>query len=178
VAFSTTTTIYPNVSDKRNREKTTIYPYFMAKPDLPRSPYARPNTVSSPPDIGRGTSREAYRYYVESGINSAGSYLSWLDALELDSPSGTPGAVIGGTASEYRAARRQAQAAYDTEVGVGAAADSQVSVSDSDATDLGAALDAIGDQAEGIVAKARANPGTTAAIIAGAVLLFVVARRR
>lgn len=176
MAFSSTTTIYPDVSDTRNREKTTIYPYFMAVPDVPRAPYKRGNQVRSPPDIGRGNSREAYRYYVESGINSAGSYAAWLDALELDSPSRQPGAVIGGTALEYRAARRAAQAAYDTQVGISSAADAQVSVSD--AGDLGAALDAIGDQAEGLLDRAKRNPGTTAAIIGGAILLFFVARRR
>ena len=173
MAFSTTTTIYPNVSDTRYGEKTTIYPYFMAVPDVPRAPYSRGRFV-----IGQGTSRAEYRTYVESGISGAGSYNGWLDALELDSPSRQPGAIIGGTALEYRAARRAAQAAYDTQVGIGAAADSQVSVSDSDSTDLGAALDAIGDQAEGLVAKARANPGYTAAVIGGIALLFFVARRR
>ncbi len=172
MAFSTTTTIYPNVSDRRNREKTTIYPYFMAVPDVPRGSYSRGRTVR-----GQGTSRAEYRTYVESGISGAGSYTAWLDALELDSPSGTPGAVIGGTASEYRAARRQAQAAYDTEVGIGAASEAQVDVG-GDSGDLGAALDAIGDQAEGLVEKARANPGYTAAIIGGIALLFFVARRR
>ena len=62
-------------------------------------------------------------------------------------------------------------------VGVSAASEAQVDVG-GDSGDLGAALDAIGDQAEGIVAKAKANPGYTAAIIGGAVLLFLVARRR
>lgn len=178
MAFSSTTTIYPNVSDARNREKTTIYPYFMAVPDVPRAPYTRGSQVRSPPDIGRGNSRDAYRYYVESGIEGAGSYAAWLDALELDSPSRQPGAVIGGTPQEYRAARRAAQAAYDTQVGIGSAADAQVSVSDSDGTDLGAALDAIGDTTEGIVEKAKRNPGATVAIVGGAILLFLLARRR
>lgn len=170
--FSTTTTIYPNVSDTRNREKTTIYPYFMAVPDVPRAPYSRGRAVR-----GQGTSRAEYRAYVESGISGAGSYAAWLDALELDSPSRQPGAVIGGTAQEYRAARRAAQAAYDTEVGIGSAADAQVSVSD-DAGDLGATLDAIGDQAEGLVERAKRNPGATVAIVGGAILLFLLARRR
>lgn len=173
MAFSSTTTIYPNVSDARNREKTTIYPYFMAVPDVPRAPYTRGRAVR-----GQGTSRAEYRAYVESGISSAGSYAAWLDALELDSPSRQPGAVIGGTPQEYRAARRAAQAAYDTQVGIGSAADAQVSVSDSDSTDLGAALDAIGDTTETIVEKAKRNPGATVAIVGGAILLFLLARRR
>ena len=49
---------------------------------------------------------------------------------------------------------------------------------DSDSTDLGAALDAIGDTTETIVEKARRNPGATAAIVGGAILLFLLARRR
>lgn len=172
MAFSSTTTIYPDVSDTRNREKTTIYPYVMSSSDVPRRPYDRGRAIQS-----LGSSRAAYANKANEAIAAVGSYTAWLDELELASPSAQPGAVIGGTASEYRAARRQAQAAYDTQIGIGAAEEAQVDVG-GDSGDLGAALDAIGDQAEGIVAKARANPGTTAAIIAGVVLLFVVARRR
>lgn len=172
MAFSSTTTIYPNVSDTRNREKTTIYPYTMSSSDVPRRPYNRGRVIQS-----LGSSREGYANNAREAIAAAGSYVAWLDELELASPSVVP-AVIGGTVLEYRAARRAAQAAYDTQVGIASAADAQVAVGDSDGTDLGAALDAIGDGAEGILDKARANPGTTAAIIAGAVLLFVVARRR
>lgn len=170
MAFSSTTTIYPDVSDTRNREKTTIYPYTMSSSDVPRAPYSRGRTVQS-----RGSSREQYANIASEQIAAAGSYAAWLDALELASPSAVP-AVIGGSAQEYRAARRAAQAAYDTQVGISSAADAQVSVSD--AGDLGAALDAIGDRAEGLLDKARRNPGTTAAIIGGALLLFFVARRR
>jgi len=168
-----TTTIYPNVSDDRNRERTTIYPYRMATPDLPKG-WRRRSTATV---RGLGASRDDYRREAEDRIRYAGSYVSWLATLELEQPSGQPGAVIGGTPENYRLARQAAQAAYDIELGIGAASEAQVDVG-GDSGDLGAALDAIGDQAEGIVAKARANPGTTAAIIAGAVLLFVVARRR
>lgn len=171
MAFSSTTTIYPDVSDARNREKTTIYPYTMSSSDVPRSPYSRGRAIQS-----RGSSREQYANIASEQIAAAGSYAAWLDALELASPSAQPGAVIGGSAQEYRAARRAAQAAYDTQVGISSAADAQVSVSD--AGDLGAALDAIGDQAEGLLDRAKRNPGTTAAIIGGALLLFFVARRR
>jgi hypothetical protein len=114
---------------------------------------------------------------VEDRIRFAGSYVAWLDTLEIEQPSGQPGAVIGGTAEEYKLARRQAQANYDAELGIGAASEAQVDVG-GDSGDLGAALDAIGDQAESLVEKAKANPGYTAAIIGGAVLLFLVARRR
>jgi hypothetical protein len=171
VAFSPDTTIYPDVSDTRTRVPSTIYPYTMAASDRPRAPYARGGSVRT-----RGSSRTAYAEIVGEEITGAGGYLAWLDQLELASPSGI-NAITGGTVAENRLARRQAQAAYDQLAGVTAASDSQVSVSD-DSSDLGAALDAIGDGAEGILDKARANPGTTAAIIAGAVLLFVVARRR
>jgi hypothetical protein len=170
--FASTTTIYPSVSDTRNRERTTIYPYRMASPDLPRGAYKRTTVVIR----GFGSSRDDYRREVEDRIRFAGSYVAWLDTLEVEQPS-TVSAVIGGTLEEYRLGRRQAQAAYDAELGIGAASESQVDVG-GDAGDLGAALDAIGDQAEGLVAKARANPGYTAAIIGGAVLLFLVARRR
>lgn len=171
MAFSTTTTIYPDVSDTRTREKTTIYPYTMSSSDVPRAPYSRGRAIQS-----RGSSRETYANIAREQISAAGSYAAWLDTLELASPSGQPGAVIGGSAAEYRNARRAAQAAYDTQVGVSSAADAQVSVSDG--TDLGATLDAIGDQAEGILDTVKRNPGTTAAIIGGAVLLFFIARRR
>jgi hypothetical protein len=173
VAFSSTTTIYPNVSDTRNGEKTTIYPYTMSSSDVPRRPYDRGRAIQS-----RGSSRDAYANKAREAIAAAGSYVAWLDELELASPSAQPGAVIGGTALEYRAARRAAQAAYDTQVGIASAADAQVAVGDSDGTDLGAALDAIGDTTEGIVEKARRNPGATAAIVGGAILLFLLARRR
>jgi hypothetical protein len=172
VAFSSTTTIYPDVSDTRNREKTTIYPYTMSSSDVPRRPYDRGRVIQS-----RGSSREAYGNKAREAIAAAGSYVAWLDELELASPSVVP-AVIGGTVLEYRAARRAAQAAYDTQVGIASAADAQVAVGDSDSTDLGAALDAIGDTTEGIVEKARRNPGATAAIVGGAILLFLLARRR
>lgn len=170
--FAPTTTIYPSVSDTRNREKTTIYPYRMASPDLPRGAYKRTSAVIR----GFGSSRDDYRREVEDRIRFAGSYVAWLDTLEVEQPSTVP-AVIGGTLEEYRLGRRQAQASYDAELGIGAASEAQVDVG-GDAGDLGAALDAIGDQAEGLVAKAKANPGYTAAIIGGAVLLFLVARRR
>lgn len=170
--FASTTTIYPSVSDTRNREKTTIYPYRMASPDLPRGAYKRGSSVIR----GFGSSRDDYRREVEDRIRYAGSYVAWLDTLEVEQPSTVP-AVIGGTLEEYRLARRQAQANYDAELGIGAASEAQVDVG-GDAGDLGAALDAIGDQAESLVEKARANPGYTAAIIGGAVLLFLVARRR
>ena len=170
MAFSTTTTIYPDVSDTRTREKTTIYPYTMSSSDVPRAPYSRGRQIQS-----RGSSRETYANIAREQIAAAGSYAAWLDTLELASPSTVP-AYIGGTAAEYRNARRAAQAAYDAQVGLSEAAAAQVSVSE--ATDLGATLDAIGDQAEGILDKARRNPGTTAAIIGGAVLLFFIARRR
>jgi len=173
VAFSSTTTIYPDVSDTRNREKTTIYPYTMSSSDVPRRPYDRGRAIQS-----RGSSRDAYANKAREAIAAAGSYVAWLDELELASPSGQPGAVIGGTPLEYRAARRAAQAAYDTQVGIASAADAQVSVGDSDSTDLGAALDAIGDTTEGIVEKAKRNPGATVAIVGGAILLFLLARRR
>lgn len=170
--FASTTTIYPNVSDTRNRERTTIYPYRMASPDLPKGAYKRTTAVIR----GFGSSRDDYRREVEDRIRYAGSYVAWLDTLEAEQPT-TVSAVIGGTADEYRNARRQAQANYDAELGVSAASEAQVDVG-GDSGDLGAALDAIGDQAEGIVAKAKANPGYTAAIIGGAVLLFLIARRR
>lgn len=173
MAFSSTTTIYPDVSDTRNREKTTIYPYTMSSSDVPRRPYDRGRAIQS-----RGSSRDAYANKAREAIAAAGSYVAWLDELELASPSGQPGAVIGGTPLEYRAARRAAQAAYDTQVGIASAADAQVSVGDSDSTDLGAALDAIGDTTEGIVEKAKRNPGATVAIVGGAILLFLLARRR
>jgi hypothetical protein len=168
-----TTTIYPSVSDTRNREKTTIFPYRMATPDLPKGVYRRTAATVR----GFGASRDDYRREAEDRIRYAGSYVSWLDTLELEQPSGQPGAVIGGTAEDYRLARRQAQAAYDAELGIGAASEAQVDVG-GDSGDLGAALDAIGDQAEGLVERARANPGYTAAIIGGIALLFFVARRR
>jgi hypothetical protein len=171
--FAPLTTIYPNVSDTRNREKTTIYPYRMASPDLPKGVYRRTTSAVR----GFGSSRDDYRREVEDRIRFAGSYVAWLDTLEIEQPSGQPGAVLGGTAEEYKLARRQAQANYDAELGIGAASEAQVDVG-GDAGDLGAALDAIGDQAESLVDKARANPGYTAAIIGGAVLLFLVARRR
>jgi hypothetical protein len=171
--FAPTTTIYPSVSDTRNREKTTIYPYRMASPDLPKGVYRRTTSAVR----GFGSSRDDYRREVEDRIRFAGSYVAWLDTLEIEQPSGQPGAVIGGTAEEYKLARRQAQANYDAELGIGAASEAQVDVG-GDSSDLGAALDAIGDQAESLVEKARANPGYTAAIIGGAVLLFLVARRR
>jgi hypothetical protein len=109
-------------------------------------------------------------------ITGAGSYVAWLDQLEVASPT-TIGAITGGTLDENRRARRQAQAAYDRLAGVTAADDAQVSVSD-DASDLGATLDAIGDQAEGLVERAKRNPGATVAIVGGAILLFLLARRR
>jgi len=168
-----TTTIYPNVSDTRNREKTTIYPYRMATPDLPKGVYRRTAATVR----GFGASRDDYRREAEDRIRYAGSYVSWLDTLELEQPSGQPGAVIGGTAENYRLARRAAQAAYDMELGIGAASEAQVDVG-GDSGDLGSALDAIGDQAEGLVAKAKANPGYTAAVIGGIALLFFIARRR
>jgi hypothetical protein len=170
--FAPTTTIYPDVSDTRNREKTTIYPYRMASPDLPRGGYKRTSVVIR----GFGSSRDDYRREVEDRIRFAGSYVAWLDTLEVEQPT-TVSAVIGGTLEQYRLARRQAQANYDTELGIGAASEAQVDVG-GDSGDLGAALDAIGDQAEGLVEKARANPGYTAAIIGGIALLFFVARRR
>lgn len=170
--FASTTTIYPSVSDTRNRERTTIYPYRMASPDLPRGAYKRTSAVIR----GFGSSRDDYRREVEDRIRFAGSYVAWLDTLEVEQPSTVP-ALIGGTLEEYRLGRRQAQAAYDAELGIGAASESQVDVG-GNAGDLGAALDAIGDQAEGLVAKARANPGYTAAVIGGIALLFFVARRR
>jgi hypothetical protein len=170
--FASTTTIYPSVSDTRNGERTTIYPYRMASPDLPRGAYKRGTSVIR----GFGSSRDDYRREVEDRIRFAGSYVAWLDTLEVEQPSTVP-AVIGGTLEEYRLGRRQAQANYDAELGIGAASEAQVNVG-GDAGDLGAALDAIGDQAESLVEKARANPGYTAAIIGGAVLLFLVARRR
>jgi len=170
--FASTTTIYPNISDRRNDMPTTIYPYRMATSDLPKGAFKRTSKVVR----GFGSSRDEYRREVEDRIRYAGSYVAWLDTLEVEQPSTVP-AVIGGTLEEYRKARRQAQANYDAELGIGAASESQVDVG-GDAGDLGAALDAIGDQAEGIVAKAKANPGYTAAIIGGAVLLFLVARRR
>lgn len=173
MAFSSTTTIYPDVSDSRNGEKTTIYPYTMSSSDVPRRPYDRGRAIQS-----RGSSRDAYANKAREAIAAAGSYVAWLDELELASPSAQPGAVIGGTALEYRAARRAAQAAYDTQVGIASAADAQVSVGDSDSTDLGAALDAIGDTTETIVEKAKRNPGATVAIVGGAILLFLLARRR
>lgn len=172
MAFSSTTTIYPDVSDTRNREKTTIYPYTMSSSDVPRRPYDRGRAIQS-----RGSSRDAYASKAREEIAAAGSYLAWLDQLELASPSGVPGAVIGGSAADYKIARRSAQGQYDYALGIFEAGDAQVSVSD-DSIDLGAALDAIGDHAEGLVAKARANPGYTAAIIGGIALLFFVARRR
>ena len=171
--FASTTTIYPEVSDTRNREQTTIYPYRMASPDLPRGAYKRGTSVIR----AFGSSRDDYRREVEDRIRFAGSYVAWLDTLEVEQPSGFPPAVIGGTVREYQTARRSAQADYDREIGLEAASESQVDVG-GDATDLGAALDAIGDQAEGLVAKARANPGYTAAVIGGIALLFFVARRR
>jgi len=170
--FASTTTIYPSVSDTRNRERTTIYPYRMATPDLPRGAYKRTTVVIR----GFGSSRDDYRREVEDRIRFAGSYVAWLDTLEVEQPT-TVSAVIGGTLEQYRLARRQAQANYDTELGIGAASEAQVDVG-GDSGDLGAALDAIGDQAEGLVEKARANPGYTAAIIGGIALLFFVARRR
>jgi hypothetical protein len=113
---------------------------------------------------------------VEDRIRYSGSYAAWLDTLEIEQPT-TVSAIIGGSVEENRLARRQAQAAYDAELGIGAASEAQVNVGGDD-DGLGAALDAIGDQAESLVDKARANPGYTAAIIGGAVLLFLVARRR
>jgi len=113
---------------------------------------------------------------VSEEITGAGSYVAWLDQLEVASPT-TIAAVTGGTLDENRRARRQAQAAYDRLAGVTAADDAQVSVSD-DAGDLGATLDAIGDQAEGLVERAKRNPGATVAIVGGAILLFLLARRR
>jgi hypothetical protein len=170
--FSPLTTIYPSVSDTRNREKTTIYPYRMASPDLPRGAYKRSTAVIR----GFGSSRDDYRREVEDRIRYSGSYAAWLDTLEIEQPT-TVSAIIGGSVEENRLARRQAQAAYDAELGIGAASEAQVNVGGDD-DGLGAALDAIGDQAESLVDKARANPGYTAAIIGGAVLLFLVARRR
>lgn len=171
--FADTTTIYPNVSDSRYGMPTTIYPYRMATPDLPRGAYKRTAKVVR----GFGSSRDDYRREVEDRIRYAGSYVAWLDTLEAEQPSRGNNAILGGTAEEERNARRQAQAAYDAEVGISAASEAQVNVG-GDAGDLGAALDAIGDQAESLVDKARKNPGYTAAIIGGAVLLFLVARRR
>jgi hypothetical protein len=171
VAFSSDTTIYPNVSDTRTGVPSTIYPYTMSSSDRPRAPYARGASVRS-----RGSSRAAYAEIVGEEITGAGGYLAWLDQLELASPSGI-NAITGGTVAENRLARRQAQAAYDQLAGVTAASDSQVSVSD-DSSDLGAALDAIGDTTEGIVEKAKRNPGATVAIVGGAILLFLLARRR
>lgn len=176
MAFASTTTIYPDVSDNRNREKTTIYPYIMAKPDVPSGWRKRPRTEI----VTQETSRDAYRNYVDAGVARAGTYVAWLDSLELAYPSGQPGAIIGGSAAQFRDARREAQAAYDIEVGVAGVPASQVSVSDDSGSsaDLGATLDAIGDRAEGILDTVKRNPGTTAAIIGGAVLLFFIARRR
>ena len=171
--FADTTTIYPNVSDSRYGMPTTIYPYRMATPDLPKGAFKRTTKVIR----GFGANRDDYRREVEDRIRYAGSYVAWLDTLEAEQPTAGTSAIIGGTVQEYRNARRQAQAAYDAEVGVSAASEAQVDVG-GDAGDLGAALDAIGDQAEGLVNKAKANPGYTAAIIGGAVLLFLVARRR
>jgi hypothetical protein len=172
VAFSSTTTIYPDVSDTRNREKTTIYPYTMSASDVPRRPYDRGRAIQA-----RGSSRDEYATKARAEIAAAGSYAAWLDQLELASPSRQPGAVIGGTAADYKIARRSAQGQYDYALGIFEAGDAQVSVSD-DASDLGATLDAIGDQAEGLVERARRNPGATVAIVGGAILLFLLARRR
>lgn len=165
------TTIYPDVSDRRTGMKTTVYPYTMSSSDVPRAPFSRGRTIQS-----RGSSRDQYVSIVTEQIAGAGSYAAWLDTLELASPSTGVPAYLGLSAPNYRNARRAAQAAYDSEVGIGAAGESQVSVSDAD--DLGTALDAIGDQAEGLLDRAKRNPGTTAAIIGGAILLFFVARRR
>lgn len=171
MAFNAETTIYPDVSDTRTRVPSTIYPYTMAASDRPRAPYSRGTYVRT-----RGSSRTAYAETVGEEITGAGSYVAWLDQLEVASPT-TISAVTGGTLDENRRARRQAQAAYDRLAGVTAADDAQVSVSD-DASDLGATLDAIGDQAEGLVERAKRNPGATVAIVGGAILLFLLARRR
>lgn len=172
MAFNPDTTIYPSVSDTRTRVPSTIYPYTMASSDRPRAPFTRTAAVVR----SRGSSRAAYAGIVGEEITGAGGYLAWLDQLELASPSSI-NAITGGTVAENRLARRQAQAAYDQLAGVTAASDSQVSVSD-DSSDLGAALDAIGDTTEGIVEKAKRNPGATVAIVGGAILLFLLARRR
>lgn len=175
MAFADTTTIYPDVSDTRTNAPTTIYPYTMAASDRPRG-YARSTYIRT-----RGSTREAYANTASEEILQAGGYLAWLDKLELASPS-TQSAIRGGTVEENRRARRQAQAAYDQLAGVVAADDAQVSVSDDGsggvAGDLGATLDSIGDVTVSVVERAKANPGATVAIVGGAILLFLLARRR
>jgi len=172
--FAPTTTIYPLVSDARNGEKTTIYPYRMATSDLPRRPYQRTQAVVR----GQGASREDYRRETEDRIRFAGSYVAWLDTLDSEQPTTGTNAIIGGTVQENRDARRQAQAAYDSELGIAAAREAQVAVGGEEPADLASTLDAIGDQAEGLIERAKRNPGATAAIIGGVVLLFLIARRR
>lgn len=176
MAFNPDTTIYPDVSDTRTDAPTTIYPYTMAASDRPRG-YARSTYIRT-----RGSTRAAYANTASEAILQDGSYLAWLDKLELASPS-TPSAIRGGTVEENRRARRQAQAAYDQLAGVVAADDAQVSVSDDGAGgvtagDLGATLDSIGDVTVSVVERAKANPGATFAIVGGAILLFLLARRR
>lgn len=172
MAFADTTTIYPDVSDTRTNAPTTIYPYTMAASDRPRG-YARSTYIRT-----RGSTREAYANTASEEILQAGGYLAWLDKLELASPS-TQSAIRGGTVEENRRARRQAQAAYDQLAGVVAADDAQVSVSDDGSGgDLGATLDSIGDVTVSVVERAKANPGATVAIVGGAILLFLLARRR
>jgi hypothetical protein len=172
--FASTTTIYPLVSDARTGMPTTIYPYRMATSDLPRRPFARTRAVVR----GQGASREDYRRETEDRIRFAGSYVAWLDTLEGEQPTSGPSAILGGTTEEYKLARRQAQAAYDSELGIAAASEAQVSVGGEEPADLGSTLDAIGDQAEGLIERAKKNPGATAAIIGGVVLLFLISRRR
>ena len=171
--FASTTTIYPLVSDARTGVPSTIYPYRMATSDLPRRPFQRTRALVR----GQGASREDYRRETEDRIRFAGSYVAWLDTLEMEQPS-TLSAVIGGTLEQYRLARRQAQAAYDSELGIAAASEAQVNVGGEEPADLGSTLDAIGDQAEGLIERAKKNPGATAAIIGGVVLLFLISRRR
>lgn len=172
MAFSPDTTIYPDVSDTRTNAPTTIYPYTMAASDRPRG-YARSTYIRT-----RGSTREAYANTASEEILQAGGYLAWLDKLELASPS-TQSAIRGGTVEENRRARRQAQAAYDQLAGVVAADDAQVSVSDDGSGgDLGATLDSIGDVTVSVVERAKANPGATVALVGGAILLFLLARRR
>lgn len=168
-----TTTIYPVVSDARTGFPSTIYPYRMATPDLPRGAFKRSRGTVR----GQGSSRDDYRRETEDRIRYAGSYVAWLDTLEGEQPSEI-NAIIGGTAEDVKLARRQAQAAYDVELGIAAASESQVSVGGEDAGDLAETLDAIGDQAENLIERAKKNPGATAAIIGGVVLLFLIARRR
>lgn len=172
MAFKSTTTIYPVVSDASTGFPTTIYPYVMRADDAPKGGYRRNQKVIRT----TSASKDAYVVQMNAKIASAGGYDAWLAQLELAQPSAklAGNAIIGGTADDWRNARASAQRAYDIAQGV------NVSGASSEAG-LSQLLDEAGDAASSAASSVQSyvqqHPGKAVAWVVGAgVVVYLLAR--